>query len=195
MLVERLFFESISTVKLEASLWHKHFMRVFETGTVLLGMRSHHRHWPVWLFHCSKYLGEITSENYFVILNVFLCCISHPPPSSSLAFSYLDSRPSPPSANVSFSSHFSFWFSSSQMKTVSPWTTVYMYVHPSTTKVFHFRSQLKLMLICHHHLPLLPILAMSIPANKAQVLIHSCWYCLITRLLLPCQPPLLQVGI
>lgn len=44
MLVEKVSFVSLSAVKLEVSQRHKCFMRVFETRTTLLGMRSHHLH-------------------------------------------------------------------------------------------------------------------------------------------------------
>lgn len=123
----------------------------------------------MWLFHCSKYVGEITSENYFVILNVFLCCISHSPPSSRLTFSYLDSPLSPPFSQCWPSLTLLFEFPVPKRK-LFPHGSLYTCMFTSLPQT-SLISGLKLMLICHT--PLLPILAMSVPANKAQVLIHS----------------------
>lgn len=94
------------------------------------------------------------------------------------------------SANFSFSWHFFFFLiSSSQMKTITLWITVYKYVHQST----HQGPLFQVWAWTDAYLsPPSPTPAYFSHAHTRELCIHSGWYCLIARLLLPLEPPFLQ---
>lgn len=78
------------------------------------------------------------------------------------------------------------------MKTVAPWITVYKYAHQSTHQgpLFQVWTWTDAYLSSPSPTP-----AYFSHAYTRELCIRSCWYCLIVRLLLPHQPPFLQVEI
>lgn len=78
------------------------------------------------------------------------------------------------------------------MKTVTPWITVYKYVHQSTHQgpLFQFWTWTDAYLSSP-----IPTPAYFSHAYTTELCIHNCWYCFIVRLLLPHEPPFLQVEI